>query len=247
MFVHLNHLASSGWCGTETLPIGLLLFLTGLIGGFAHCGPMCGPFVLAQVAAAPDAPVLRRLSHGALLPYHFGRATTYVALGAIAATLGGSLASGDAVRFALAALLLLAGSVFVGQAIARMAPGARWISVERLSTRWSASLARVAAWFVADPRPASRFALGVVLGFLPCGFLYAAIAAAATTQTPASGAIAMAGFALGTMPSLVLLGMGGSLAAVRWRRPARHLLTPLFLLNGAVLSTLALTLLLGPR
>jgi len=57
----------------------------------------------------------------------------------------------------------------------------------------------------------------------------------------------MASFALGTMPSLILLGMGGSLAAARWRQPARHLLTPLFLLNGAVLSTLAITLLIGPR
>ena len=246
MFAHFGHLENPGWCGGETVPIALLLFLTGLLGGFAHCGPMCGPFVLAQVANVPDGSFLRRLSGGMLLPYHLGRATTYVALGAIAALLGASLASGPAARVVLAVLLLLAAALFVGQAIARIAPRTRPVSLDGLPARWSAGLAHVARWFVADPSATGRFALGVVLGFLPCGFLYAALAAAAATQTLAGGAIAMAGFALGTMPSLVAVGIGGSLAAARWRQSARHLLAPLFLLNGVVLGVLAIALIFGP-
>jgi len=35
-------------------------------------------------------------------------------------------------------------------------------------------------------------------------------------------------------------------AAARWRQSARHLLAPLFLLNGAVLGVLAITLIFGP-
>jgi hypothetical protein len=45
------------WCGGH--PAGsiiALLFMTGLVVGFAHCGPMCGPFVMAQTAGDPHPP-----------------------------------------------------------------------------------------------------------------------------------------------------------------------------------------------
>jgi len=45
------------WCGGQ--PAGsiiALLFMTGLVAGFAHCGPMCGPFVMAQTAGDPHPP-----------------------------------------------------------------------------------------------------------------------------------------------------------------------------------------------
>ena len=95
------------------------LFLTGLIGSLTHCAGMCGPFVLSQVAARLETvPAARmrewhRLSGGALLPYHLGRATTYAALGAAAAAASGTLAGGHgraigALLLALAALVLAA-------------------------------------------------------------------------------------------------------------------------------------------
>jgi uncharacterized protein len=57
------------------------LFLTALVGGFAHCSTMCSPFVLAQLPVGADGPATRlaRLSSGALLPYHLGRLTTSLA------------------------------------------------------------------------------------------------------------------------------------------------------------------------
>ena len=58
------------------------LFMAGLVGGWSHCAGMCGPFVLAQVATrlegipASRMTELHRLTGAAVLPYHFGRATT---------------------------------------------------------------------------------------------------------------------------------------------------------------------------
>jgi hypothetical protein len=49
----------------------------------------------------------------------------------------------------------------------------------------------------------------------------------------------MAGFGLGTVPSLILVGFGGAGALSRWRGLARGVTAPLFLFNGGVLIVMA--------
>ncbi len=239
--------AAAAWCGASPGSIPALLFLTGLVGGVAHCGPMCGPFVLAQTAGAPaDTPLLLRLAGGLLLPYHLGRLCTYAALGGGAAALGAAAVALMPLRLAVAALLLAAALVFAAQAVVRLVPalpkgwGRRWR--DAIAQRWAARLARLSRPLLAEPSPAARFALGIVLGLLPCGLLYGALAAAAATRSPSAGAAAMAAFGLGTTPSLLLVGLGGALCAARWRRLARRAVAPLFLLNAAILTSLALSL-----
>jgi sulfite exporter TauE/SafE len=83
------------------------------------------------------------------------------------------------------------------------------------------------------------YRLGVVLGLLPCGFLYAALVAAAATGSALAGALAMASFALGTVPGLVALGVLGGAALRRWRGLANAIATPVFLLNAFTLGGLA--------
>ena len=242
---HLLQLAEfAAWCGAPPRPVPLLLFLTGLVGGVAHCGPRCGPFVLTQAAAlSVDGPVLRRLAGALLWPYHLGRIATYSALGAGAAAIGTAAASLVPVRVALTALLLGAAVLFAGPGVARLAPafagrqpglGLRW------AERAAAALVTLSRPFFADPSRAGRFALGATLGLLPCGLLYAALAAAATTGSPGAGAAAMAAFGLGTVPSLAVIAVGGATAGARWRAAARWALGPVFLCNAAVLATLAL-------
>ncbi len=59
------------------------------------------------------------------------------------------------------------------------------------------------------------YPLGVALGFLPCGILYAALAAAAATASPWYGATAMFCFGLGTVPALFAVGLFGAVAGQR--------------------------------
>ena len=73
----------------------------------------------------------------------------------------------------------------------------------------TSGLARLAGPLSSSHRPAARYALGVVLGFLPCGLLYGALAAAGGTASGRDGALAMAAFALGTVPALMAVGWGG--------------------------------------
>lgn len=235
--------AFAAWCGAPPHAISSVLFLTGLVGGLAHCGPMCGPFVLAQTAAAPAGTrVLGRLAGGLLVPYHLGRLTSYAGLGAFAAAIGAAAAALAPLRLAAAALLLAAALLFAAQAAARLVPplARRWSEV--LAGRWAGRLAGLSRPLLDEPTPPARFALGMVLGLLPCGLLYGALAAAAATRSPLAGAMAMAAFGLGTLPSLMLVGIGGAACAARWRQLARRAVAPLFLVNAALLSSLALSL-----
>ena len=87
----------------------------------------------------------------------------------------------------------------------------------------------------------ARYALGVVLGFLPCGLLYGALAAAGGTASAYAGALALAAFALGTVPALVAVGWGGLIARRQLRSLARWIAAPLLLANAALMLALAVS------
>lgn len=221
----------------------LSLFLLGLIGGASHCTLMCGPLVLAQVteraAAVParEMSELRRLTGGALAPYHLGRMTTYAGLGAVAA-----LIAGGVIRTGLgwlpATLLALAALLFLAYGLRRFGIGLPGLdgngqgAVSQAIGRWSRPL-------FAAPFGWRGYGLGLLLGFLPCGMLYGAIAAAASTAHPAGGAVAMAAFAVGTVPSLLVVGMAGQFAARRWSRATASVAPYVMMLNAGVLGFMA--------
>ena len=241
--LHGGHVASAfvALCGTNgtlgLFAVATALFGVGLVGSFAHCAPMCGPFVLMQLAEPARGFTIRRLTAGALPGYQFGRLTTYVALGAVLGGLGGALDALGRFHGLIAVLLLLAALSFVLQAVKLVLPGQAMRAFPGLGGWLARPLARLL-------RPDRRIALGgyplgLVLGLLPCGFLYAALLAAAATGTAIAGAVAMAGFALGTAPALACVGLLGVGGAARWRGFAARLAAPLFLVNALLLAALA--------
>jgi sulfite exporter TauE/SafE len=54
----------------------------------------------------------------------------------------------------------------------------------------------------------NHYLLGILLGFLPCGLVFAALLASSTAPSTSKALISMAAFTLGTMPSLMLLSVG---------------------------------------
>jgi sulfite exporter TauE/SafE len=223
------------------LGVALALGSVGLVGGFAHCAAMCGPFVLMQAAPGEGGLTLRRLALGAAPGYQLGRLTTYVALGAAMGALGGGVEALAPVRAIAALLLLLAALSFLLEALKLLRRGQR----APRSPGQGAVLARALAPLVAGERRLALggYPLGLVLGLLPCGFLYAALLAAAATGGVIAGAVAMAGFALGTAPALACVGVLGAAAAGRWRGPAARLAAPILLVNALLLAGLAARLL----
>jgi sulfite exporter TauE/SafE len=226
----LNALAS--W----QLGLPLSLFIAGLAGSLAHCVGMCGPFVLSQVvsdaggSAGKSYSEWRRLTGAALAPYHLGRLTTYTALGALAGAATSLFSATTGFAWVSGALLALAACLMILQALG--------LSLGAVSPL-SAVVSHLAAPFCSGRGPAARYALGLMLGLLPCGLLYGALAAAGGTGSAAGGALAMAAFAVGTIPALVAVGWIG-LVLRRWLKGAiAWLATPLLMINAVLLLVLA--------
>lgn len=227
--------------GGDLLALVVALFLMGLAGSFTHCVGMCGPFVIAQVTAGLEASgaagygTLQRLRGAALLPYHLGRATTYVALGAVSAGIVGFVANHAGFRAIAAILLALAALAMIAQAVGRSLP-----LVDRLLPRGAAlpAVTQVKA-LLARPQGWRGYALGVALGFIPCGMLYAAIAAASVAGSVAGGATAMLAFALGTAPGLLGVGWAGLLFGRSWQRVASVLGPAMMLVSAVMLLAMA--------
>ena len=221
----------------------LSLFLTGLLGSVTHCVGMCGPFVIAQTGAVLEgvpAGQMRewhRVKGGLLLPYHFGRMTTYVALGAVAGGLFGLLPDGRFAAIFGAALLILAAIGFIGYALPRL--GLKLPFSLGTNAAWAGLVERVAKPLFARPVGWRGYLLGVSLGFIPCGLVYAALAASAASGDALAGTFAMAAFAVGTMPALMGLGIVGGWAAERWRGLAAKVLPLVYLANAGFLLFLA--------
>jgi sulfite exporter TauE/SafE len=220
------------------MPLGLpaALLLAGLAGSLVHCVGMCGPFVLGQVMVSVEQPGDRsygewhRLTGALLVPYHLGRFTTYTALGALAGGATAVFASLEMFGWLSAILLIVAAGLLAAQALG--------MAVNAASPA-TTLLARLAGPLSASRTALARYGLGVILGFLPCGLLYAALAAAAGTGSVVSGAIAMACFALGTVPALVAVGWGGLIMRRHLRTIARWVSPPLLAGNALVMLALA--------
>lgn len=235
-------------CTPAAVRGGLLLGLlaAGAAGGAMHCGPMCGGLVLGQVAdrmaRLPAATLCERQRLGAalLLPYHLGRLTTYAGLGAAAAATAAVLGRAPWFGGVSAALLGLAALLFLSEALQRLVPGlGRMLpGAGPLPGPWARRLARATAR-IDRARPGGGFLLGVALGFLPCGFLYGALTAAAASGNPLLGAAGMAAFALGTMPALVVVGLVGQAAGRRFQRAVAVAAPAVLAGNAALLLLLA--------
>lgn len=238
-------------CGVDFARDGGLfvsLFMAGLVGGWSHCAGMCGPFVLAQVATRLEGvPASRmtefhRLTGAAVLPYHVGRATTYAALGGVAAMLTGSVGSLPGLRWIGVALLVGAALFFLGQAVNGLAGRAptsangAWGGFRRW---WADSVSRIARPLFGRPVGWRGYGLGVALGFIPCGLLYGAVAVAAASGSAVSGAFGMAAFVAGTMPSLLVVGLAGHVAGRGFRGVVARVAPVIMAANAGVLGYMA--------
>jgi sulfite exporter TauE/SafE len=138
----------------------------------------------------------------------------------------------------LPGLLLVMGAVlFASQAVRRIWPGVRLIRLP-FALPGAARIAALARRI--DPANArTGFLLGVVLGFLPCGFLYAALAMAAAAPGAGLGAVAMVAFGLGTAPGLMVVGALGQAGFRHFTRAMAFAGPAVLLGNSAMLLLLA--------
>lgn len=176
--------------------------LVGLLGA-GHCVGMCGGIVSAVSLSLPG----QRPKIHYLLAYNGGRITSYTLAGVLAGLIGASSFFLDHVMpvekllYALASLMLvvlglyLAG-VWQGVLVLERLGGLLWKRIQPLS--------KPLLPLRSTPQ---AFALGMVMGWLPCGLVYSVLVAALATGSALQGGQLMLAFGLGTLPTLLAMGM----------------------------------------
>ncbi len=73
-------------------------------------------------------------------------------------------------------------------------------------------------WALERHGPWGIVLLGALNGLLPCGLVYSALLMTATAGGPGPGAVGMALFGVGTLPALLVVGLGAGALGVRLRQ-----------------------------
>jgi uncharacterized protein len=222
-----------------------LVMLLGFLGSFGHCIGMCGPLTAAFSIAQGQAitPTLwRSLVFHSLL--NLGRLISYTLVGAGIGAIGSVLMAGG--QFAgidspfRQGITFITGIVLIWMGLMQVLPKGlpnlpflHPLKQAGLHQRLNTAMMRLSA----HSHSLTPVLLGMTWGLIPCGFLYAAQIKAAATGNLWTGAATMLAFGLGTVPSM--LGIGLSTSRMSLDRRGQ-----LFRMGGWVMLTIGILTLL---
>ncbi len=206
-------------------------FLLGFAGS-AHCIGMCGPIAVALPGARD---VTSSYVAGRIL-YNVGRSVTYAILGGVLGLLGlgvwlvgyqQALSVVTGAGIVLVTLLMWNKSWTLDRGL--------FSGISRLFNNLMKPLMRAGSAL-------SMLMIGIVNGFLPCGLVYVALAAAVTTGGILNGMVYMAVFGLGTAPVMFLMAVSPGVLTGKWQRRLQKAVPWLAILVGILLILRGLAL-----
>ena len=184
-------------------------FLVGLLGG-GHCVGMCGGIVSAVSMYLPSQPknVLQKNPKILfLIAYNLGRILSYTLAGMLAGLIGASsfflnhVLPIQHLLYLMSSLMLILLGLYLagfwyGITAIENAGRALWAKLQPYSKR-----------YIPVQNLKQAFFLGGLWGWLPCGLVYSALIAAMATGSALNGGLLMLAFGLGTLPTLLAMGM----------------------------------------
>lgn len=169
-----------------SIPAGV--FLASVLGS-SHCVSMCGPIAITV-----------NNNNGYLGFYHFGRLLSYLSLGALAGYFGETFLSSRYQIVSIASAILI--SIFL------IFSGYKLIKQKTLDISFSKKLTSLlfipAKWARTQNPAVKSLTIGIVNGFIPCGWLYVFVIGSIATKDPLYSAILLAIFWMGTVPALTV-------------------------------------------
>jgi len=196
-----------------------------------HCVQMCGPIVLTySVSLNTDAS--RKPMIGAHLAYNAGRIFTYTFLGAVAGTIGGAVGFVGRLAGIQNVAMIAAGIAMLLTGVAMLGFGLRPGFLNKFVL--PKKIVRPVGALISSRSVQSKFGLGLLLGLLPCGLVYAALMKAVGTGSPLGGAVTLLAFGLGTSAAMVALGVGSSLITKKLARWGTTVAAVTIILLGAM-------------
>lgn len=168
-------------------------FLAGLLGS-GHCFGMCGGIAAGLGAMSKGRAIVPALQ------FNLARLFSYAILGLVAAAILGGAAGlmpiARWLRFLTAVMIFLIGIKFLfnfrGIEFIERGGAGLWKKILPFAMKASSR-----------QDMAGRVLLGLCWGLIPCGLVYTVLMTAASTANPASGAVTMLVFGMGTLPAML--------------------------------------------
>lgn len=183
----------------------LLISSLGFLGSFGHCAGMCGPLAVSfTLSSQRQKHWFDSLSFHILL--NLGRVISYGAVGVLLGSFGSLIFTATLQQV----MAIATGLLLIWLGLSRIVPDLPSLPMahplQGIHQKLSQAMNRVA-----DTRSrGTPFILGLFWGLIPCGFLYIAQIKAAETGNIVMAVLTMLFFGLGTMPTMVGVGVSAS-------------------------------------
>jgi sulfite exporter TauE/SafE len=207
-------------------------FLFGLFGSM-HCVGMCGPIALALPAQDNSFDFwLSRIN------YNLGRSITYAFMGGALGLIGfGAHLAGYQEVISIvggATIVIVALAALIGGKTNWMHLKPVWLPVESLK-KGMGKLLKINS-------PSGVLGLGLLNGFLPCGFVYVALAGALASGSAIDGMIYMFLFGMGTFPIMFAVSSSNRLISMEMRMKMQKAVPYVAIALGVILILRGLSL-----
>jgi len=185
----------------------LVAFTMGLFSSL-HCIGMCGSIIgTLTLSLKPEIRNNKKTLFSYVLNYNIGRIFSYslagllVGLAEALITLPLNLEHGHRFLQLLSAMIMIGAGLYIAGWFPRFA------YIEKAGSRLWKRLEPYGRKLIPVKTKVQAFLFGMVWGWLPCGLVYAALALAATTGDILRSSLTMLAFGLGTLPSVMGLGI----------------------------------------
>ena len=160
------------------------------IAGSSHCISMCGPVS-----------ILLKNNRGNIHLYNLGRLLSYLLLGFVAGTVGKEFLNNNLGWVSIISTVLISTVIiYLGFKLA-----INKNSGLHIPNAFSFLLSRRLKWINGLNRNVRSLIIGIINGFIPCGWLYVFVLASITLKSSLMGAALMFFFWLGTVPAMTFL------------------------------------------
>jgi sulfite exporter TauE/SafE len=194
--------------------------ILGFFGSF-HCIGMCGPLVLALGGNSRF--LLGRVLHNT------GRLITYGVFGLIFGLIGSRLNVAGLQQ----TVSISMGVIIAAYVILPHRSKTRFIEGTGLNNSFLL-LKRGLSRLYKSQSALSKLAVGVLNGFLPCGFVYIALTGALIAGSAEGSALFMIMFGLGTVPAMLAVSIAGKIVTLNFRDRIRRLVPAFSLLIALI-------------
>ena len=215
-------------------------FILGLF-STVHCIGMCGGIIGALSLSLPDSLRQQRTMHLLFISlYNIGRILSYSFAGLVVGYIGAEAAAwtdmsgGPSILRYTGVVLMIAIGLYLAGWFPQLS------KVERIGMPVWKILEPIGRKMVPVNTMPKALLYGLIWGWLPCGMVYFVLVWALTSGSAAQGAMTMAAFGLGTLPSL----LGAGLAFSSLKRFTQSRLNRQFV--GLVVIAIAIGTLLMP-